>query len=538
MNLKNLDELYDFIVGSLLVDEKNPIDEIYGKTPRDEDSYPSGWKSAYKDLIEYAKSDWSHIDYIKDLGHTSVKSQVIDINYKNYTVYVRYPGSEDKVGVGMEEKSFYVFLSLCSILRLYFISGGKSGTYTDEMKSDSEILLSYVGFKDEDYFELKEAVGNMLAISLGVADIEIILGWMDYLSETVCEDNFPVLYPGGRMISKSFPYYDDFIEEEPCGIEIPEEDSEEDEGDDRETIELAVNFNSSIPERFNQKFNEKISIDNFPDLTGKVFIDKGVADNKDDELMFLKGDGKNIIVRLDYELGDAVFKPYGTHENWGGFLYHCEDVSIDGDCGLFILIDRRMSEMWIGINELFFRNYPNYYLPEERKRHMYESKDEFEEEDLEEEDDYFDGDSDWYEYSDEDDEDGFIVGPSATRVDFILECDEYMFVDLPYETTALVIHKNKRRVDLIPRSFRTEIEPYELYKFNKIKDIIMDIMSVSGMDISANNNFLYNGKEYDLLEVFRYKLKRYYYLVGNDDDGMNYLTIESDGSESKVSWKK
>lgn len=534
MNSKNLDEIYDFIVGSLLVDERNPIDEMYGKKPVD--SYPSNWKSIYKDLIDYEKSGISHIHYTKDLGYTPVKNQIIDINYKNYTVYVRYPGSENKMEVVMKEKSFYVFLSLCSILRLYFISGGKSGTYTDEMKGDSEILLSYIGFKDGNYFELKEAIGNMLEISLGVADIEIISSLMNYLSENVCEDNFPVPYPEKLMISKSSPYYDDFVEK-PLDIAIHEDEEEEDKDKREDFLELAVNFNSSIPERFGQRFNEKISIDDFPDLTNKVFIDRGVADNKDDELMFLKGDGKNIIVRLDYGLGDAVFKPYGTHENWGGFLYHCEDVSIDGDCGLFILIDRRMSEMWIGINELFFRNYPNYYLPEERKRHMYESEDEFEEEDLEEEDDYFDGDSDWYEYSDEDDEDGFIVGPSATRVDFILECDEYMFVDLPYETTALVIHKNKRRVDLIPRSFRTEIEPYELYKFNKIKDIIMDIMSVSGMDISANNNFLYNGKEYDLLEVLRYKLKRYYYLVGNDDDGMNYLTIESDGSESKVSWK-
>lgn len=531
MNLKDLDELYDFIVGSLLVDEKNPIDEIYGKTPRDEDSYPSGWKSAYKDLIEYAKSDWSHIDYIKDLGHTSVKSQVIDINYKNYTVYVRYPGSEDKVGVGLEEKSFYVFLSLCSILRLYFISGGKSGTYTDEMKGDSEILLSYVGFKDEDYFELKEAVGNMLAISLGVADIEIILGWMDYLSETVCEDNFPVLYPGKKMISKSSPYYDDFMEEDPCEIEIPEEDPEEDEGDERETVELAVNFNSSIPERFNQKFNEKISIDDFPDLTNKVFIDRGVANNKNNELGFLKGDGKNIIASLDYGLGDAVFKPYGTHENWGGFLYHCEDVSIDGDCDLFILIDRRMSEMWIGINELFFSDYPNYYLPEERKRHIYELE-EFDEEEEESEEE-LDEDVNWYD----DDEEGFIIGTPTKRVDFILECDEYIFVDLPYKTTSLAIHKNKRRVDLIPRSFRTEIKSYNLYTFDKVKDMVMDIMSVSGMDISADNKFLYNGKRYTLLEVLRYKLNCYYYLASSDDEGMNYLTIESNGSESKISLK-
>ena len=531
MNLNKLDELYDFIVGSLLIDERNPIDEIYGKTPRDEDSYPSGWKSAYKDLIGYAKSDWSHIDYIKDLGHTSVKSQVIDINCKNYTVYVRYPGSEDKVGVGMEEKSFYVFLSLCSILRLYFISGGKSGTYTDEMKGDSEILLSYVGFKDEDYFELKEAVGNMLAISLGVADIEIILGWMDYLSETVCEDNFPVPYPGRKMISKSSPYYDDFIEEEPCGIEIPEEDPEEDE---REILELAVNFNSSIPERFNQKFNEKISIEDFPDLTDKVFIDRGVANNKNNELGFLKGDGKNIIASLDYGLGDAVFKPYGTHENWGGFLYHCEDVSIDGDCGLFILIDRRMSEMWIGINELFFSDYPNYYLPEERKRHIYELEEEFDEEEEESEEE-LDEDVNWYD--DDKDEEEFIIGTQTTMVDFILECDEYVFVDLPYKSTSLAIHKNKRRVDLIPRSFRTEIKSYNLYTFDKVKDMVMDIMSVSGMDISADNKFLYNGKGYTLLEVLRYNLNCYYYLANSDDDGMNYLTIESNGSESKISWK-
>ena len=364
MNSKNLDEIYDFIVGSLLVDERNPIDEMYGKKPVD--SYPSNWKSIYKDLIDYEKSGISHIHYAKDLGYTPVKNQIIDINYKNYTVYVRYPGSENKMEVVMKEKSFYVFLSLCSILRLYFISGGKSGTYTDEMKSDSEVLLSYIGFKDGNYFELKEAIGNMLAISLGVADIEIISSLMNYLSENVCEDNFPVPYPEKLMISKSSPYYDDFVEK-PLDIAIPEDEDEEEEDKREDFLELAVNFNSSIPERFGQRFNEKISIDDFPDLTNKVFIDKGVADNKDDELMFLKGDGKNIIASLDYGLGDAVFKPYGTHENWGGFLYHCEDVSIDGDCGLFILIDRRMSEMWIGINELFFRNYPNYYLPEERK---------------------------------------------------------------------------------------------------------------------------------------------------------------------------
>jgi len=249
--------------------------------------------------------------------------------------------------------------------------------------------------------------------------------------------------------------------------------------------------------------------------------------------MFLKGDGKNIIVRLDYGLGDAVFKPYGTHENWGGFLYHCEDVSIDGDCGLFILIDRRMSEMWIGIDELFFSDYPNYYLPEERKRHIYELEEEFDEEEDEFEDE-LDEDDDWY---DDEDEEEFIVGTPTTMVDFILECDEYIFVDLPYKTTSLAIHKNKRRVDLIPRSFRTEIKSYNLYTFNKVKDMVMDIMSVSGMDISADNKFLYNGKGYTLLEVLRYKLNCYYYLASSDDEGMNYLTIESNGSESKISWK-
>jgi hypothetical protein len=527
MNSKNLDELYDFIVGSLLVDERNPIDEMYGKKPVD--SYPSDWKSIYKDLIDYEKSGISHIHYTKDLGYTPVKNQIVDIDYKNYTVYVRYPGSENKMGVVMKEKSFYVFLSLCSILRLYFISGGKSGTYTDEMKGDSEILLSYIGFKDGNYFELKEAIGNMLAISLGVADIEIISSLMNYLSENVCEDNFPVPYPEKLMISKSSPYYDDFVEK-PLDIAIPEDEEEEDKRED--FLELAVNFNSRIPERFGQRFNEKISIEDFPDLTDKVFIDRGVANNKNNELGFLKGDGKNIIASLDYGLGDAIFKPYGTHENWGGFLYHCEDVSIDGDCGLFILIDRRMSEMWIGIDELFFSDYPNYYLPEERKRHVYEPEDEFEEEEGSEEE--LDEDDDWY---DDDDEDGFLIGTPSTMVDFILECDEYIFVDLPYKNTDLAIHKNKRRVDLIPRSFRTKIKSYNLYTFDKVKDMIMDIMSVSGMDISADNNFLYNGKEYTLLEVLRYKLNCYYYLVSSDDDGMNYITIESNGSESKISWK-
>ena len=368
MNLKNLDELYDFIICSL-INKNDKIDEIR-KTYGDGNLYPVSWKNLYRDLVEYAKSGVFHIKFIKELGHTSVTNQIADIDSKEYTVHVRYPGTEDKRGVVMEEKSFYVFLSLCSILRCYFISGGKSDGYTEDMKDESETILSHIGFKDGDYFELKEEIGNMLNISLGVADVEYILDRMDFLAETACEDSFPVPYPEKLMISRSSPYYNDFDGEEPCGIEIPEEDQEEEGNED--IIELAVNFNSSIPERFGQKFNEKISIDDFPDLTNVVFVDKGVANNKDNELEFLKGDGKNIIARLDYGLGDAVFKPYGTHENWGGFLYHCEDVSIDGDCGLFILIDRRMSEMWIGINELFFSDYPNYYLPEERERHIYE----------------------------------------------------------------------------------------------------------------------------------------------------------------------
>lgn len=531
MNLNYLGDLYDFMVYSLIKKGGGSgIYEVY-KTYGDGNLFPTSWKNLYKELIEYAKSDIYHTEYTEDLGHTSITNQIADIDFKNLTVHVRYPGSEDKVGVIMKEKSFYVFLSLCSILRLYFISGG-SDRYTGNIKrEDSELILSYIGFKDGNYFELKEAIGEMLVIGLGVADIEIILDLMDYLSENAHEDKeFPVPYPERKLISRPSPYHDDFDEEEPCGIKIPEEDQEEEE-DNEDIIELAVNFNSSTPERFCQKFNENISIDDFPDLTDKVFIDKGVADNKDDKLMFLKGDGKNIIVRLDYGLGDAVFKPYGTHENWGGFLYHCEDVSIDGDCGLFILINRRMSEMWIGINELFFSDYPNYYLPEERKRHVYETEDEFEEEDLEEDSD-FDEEDDWY-----DDEDGFIIGTPTTTVDFILECDDYVFVDLPYKNTDLAIHKNKRRVDLIPRSFRTKIKSYNLYTFDKVKDMIMDIMSVSGMDISADNKFLYNGKEYTLLEVLRYKLNCYYYLYSNDDEGRYQLTIESNGSESKVSWK-
>lgn len=539
MNLKNLDELYDFIIGSL-INENTEIDEIR-KTYGDGNLYPVSWKNLYRDLVDYAKSGVFHIKFIKDLGHTSITNQIADMDFRKYTIHVRYPGTEDKRGVVMEEKSFYVFLSLCSILRCYLISGGRSGKYPDNMKSASENLLSYIGFKDGDYFELKDAIGEMLIISLGVADIEYITDWMDYLSKfSSDDDDFPIPYPEKKMMKRSSPYCDDFDKEKPYGIAFPEDDpdedeNEEDEGDKREIIKLAVNFNSSIPERFGQRFNEKISIDDFPDLTGKAFIDKGVFNNKNNELEFLKGDGKNIIARLDYGLGDAVFKPYGTHENWGGFLYHCEDVSIDGDCGLFILIDRRMSEMWIGINELFFSDYPNYYLPEERERHMYESEDELDEEDEDKiEGELYEGDEYDYWY---DDEEEFITETPTTRVDFILECDEYIFVDLPYKTTSLAIHKNKRRVDLIPRSFRTEIHSYELYTFDKVKDMIMDIMSVSGMDISADNNFLYNGKEYTLLEVLRYKLNCYYYLYGSDDDGRYCLTIESNGSESKVSWK-
>lgn len=531
MNLNKLDELYDFIIGSL-INKHTEIDEIR-KEYGDGNLYPVSWKNLYRDLVEYAKSGVFHIKFIKELGHTSITNQISDIDSKEYTVHVRYPGTEDKRGVVMEEKSFYVFLSLCTILRCYLISGGRSGKYPDNMKSSSENLLSYIGFKDGDYFELKDAIGKMLIISLGVADIEYITDWMDYLSEIPGDDyDFPIPYPGKKMISKSSPYYDDLIKEDEDEDEEMEWDR--DEGDKRKIIGLAVNFNSSIPERFGQRFDEEISIDDFPDLMDKVFIDKGVANNKSNELEFLKGDGKNIIARLDYGLGDAVFKPYGTHENWGGFLYHCEDVSIDGDCGLFILIDRRMSEMWIGINELFFSDYPDYYLPEERERHVYESEDELDEEEDETEGELYEADDYDYWY---DDEEEFITETPTTRVDFILECDEYIFVDLPYKNTSLAIHKNKRRVDLIPRSFRTKIKSYNLYTFDKVKDMIMDIMSVSGMDISADNNFLYNGKEYTLLEVLRYKLNCYYYLYGSDDDGRYCLTIESNGSESKVSWK-
>ena len=523
MNLNYLGELYDFIVYSL-IKEDSRIYSIY-KTYGDGNLFPSSWKNLYKDLIEYAKSGKSHVEYTKDLRHTSVTSQIVDIDFKNYTVHVRYPGSEDRVGVVMEEKSFYVFISLCSILRLYVISGG-SGRYTDNMKSDSELILSYIGFKDEDYFELKEVIGRMLVMSLGVADIEIILDLMDYLSDNVHDEDkeFPVQYPKKLMISKPSTYYDDF-EEKPLNIAFPKEDLNNDEDkDNKNIIKLTVNFNSRIQERFVQGFDEEISIDNFPDLTDKIFIDKGVTNDRNNELKFLKGDEKNIIAKLDYGLGDAVFKPYGTHKNWGGFLYHCKDVSINGNNGLFILISRRLSEMWIGIEDLFYIDYPNYYIPEEKKRYEYE---EYLDEESSDEDDE-------YRYYDEDlwDWNLFRNGERSTKVDFIFECKDLHVVDIPDKNYILIIYKNKKRIDCIRRSCRVKVSTCESFRFDECKNIILDILSIDDIDISQSNNFLYYGKEYFLSELLNYDNKKYYLL--NSEDDLDPMVIESSNLGSKI----
>ena len=115
---------------------------------------------------------------------------------------------------------------------------------------------------------------------------------------------------------------------------------------EKEKIELTVIYDRDIFYDHIIPFGKDSPYD-FPDFTGKELV---VKNNHKEEI--LESIGKNIILKLGPKFGELVFKPYGTHESLGGFLYHCRDNSIDDSNGIFIdIILNGLNEIWIGIDK-------------------------------------------------------------------------------------------------------------------------------------------------------------------------------------------
>jgi hypothetical protein len=116
---------------------------------------------------------------------------------------------------------------------------------------------------------------------------------------------------------------------------------------EKEKIELSVIYDRDIFCNNIIPFDKDISPCDFPDFTGKELVVKNKCKEE-----ALKSIGKNIILKLGSKFGELVFKPYGTHDSLGGFLYHCRDNSINGSNGLFIdIILNGLNEIWIGIDK-------------------------------------------------------------------------------------------------------------------------------------------------------------------------------------------
>lgn len=109
---------------------------------------------------------------------------------------------------------------------------------------------------------------------------------------------------------------------------------------EKENIELTVIYDRDIFYDHIIPFGRDISPYDFPDLTEKELV---VKNNHKEEV--LEPIGKNIILKLGSKFGKLMFKPYGTHESLGGFLYHNESN------GLFIdIILNGLNEIWIGVD--------------------------------------------------------------------------------------------------------------------------------------------------------------------------------------------
>ena len=297
---------------------------------------------------------------------------------------------------------------------------------------------------------------------------------------------------------------------------------------EKEKIELTAIYDSSniLLEKYAKPFGKEISPYDFPDFTDKELVVKSKSeDGKIEYLEFLSGDGKNIIAKLDFGLGEAVFKPYGTHDSLGGFLYYCRDISINGSNGLFIcILFNCLNEIWVGIDKLLFEEYPTYYKPDCNRRYDLDWLDEC--------DDLEDGDED-YEYEYWDDEDDCRTDSEKYRsywrnregrVDRIFECEEFLVVDMRNHDCALVIYDNDRRVDIISRKSIKDMSTSEITQ-KEAKDILLDILSVEDIDISMDNEFICRDLTYKLSYIVEVCNRIYYVL--EDKEHENRLVIES-----------
>ena len=276
-------------------------------------------------------------------------------------------------------------------------------------------------------------------------------------------------------------------------------------------IELTAIFDKNVFDKNTIPFGKDISPYDFPDFTDKELVVKSKSKDGEEELLeFLSGDGKNIVAKLDFGLGESVFKPYGTHESLGGLLYYCRDVSINGSNGLFLcILLNDLNEIWIGVDKIFFEEYPHYFDDPEWSERCSRN----------------------WEYDEEDyyDDDGnYIINPwrnDRGRIDMILECEEFSVVDMKNHDCAVVIYENDLRVDIIPRKSIRNISRLEITQ-KEAKDIILDILSVDEVDISSDNKFVHGESNYKLYYTVEF-CNRVYYVLENTGDETGQLIIES-----------
>lgn len=289
---------------------------------------------------------------------------------------------------------------------------------------------------------------------------------------------------------------------------------------EKEKIELTAIYDSSniLLEKHAKPFSKEISPYDFPDFTEKELVVKSKSENgKIEDLEFLSGDGKNIIAKLDFGLGETVFKPYGTHDSLGGLLYYCRDISINGSNGLFIcILLNGLNEIWIGIDKLLFEEYPYYFDDPEWNERCSNN-----------------WDDDDYDYDDEegyyDDDGNYIVNPwrnDRGRIDIILDCEEFQVLDMRNHDCAVVVYWNDRRVDIISRESIKDISALEITQ-KEAKEIMFDVLSVDEVDISSDNKFVHGESNYNLCYTVEFCNRVYYVLENIDDNESDQLIIES-----------
>lgn len=292
----------------------------------------------------------------------------------------------------------------------------------------------------------------------------------------------------------------------------------------------AIYEGNALLEKYAKPFGKEISPYDFPDFTDKELVIKSKSENGEDEVLkFLSGDGKNIVAKLDFGLGEAVFKPYGTHDSLGGLLYYCRDISINGSNGLFIcILFNGLNEVWIGVDKIFFEEYTYYYKPDCYRRYIWED---WCENDEELEDGEWDEDDEYYDYWDDEDDcrtdsEKYLSywKDRKGRVDRIFECEEFSVVDMRNHGCAVVIYENDRRVDIIPRKSIRRVSTLEITQ-KEAKDILLDILSVEDIDISMDNEFICRDLTYKLSYIVEVCNRIYYVL--EDKEHENRLVIES-----------